>query len=131
MLSFPCLQVIGVLLRMDLTQYLVNAQNPDPNIRGQAQECLTRAEQESLPVYLVSLVTELGNESKPAESRQMAGILLKNTMTSRDDEKKKRLEQQWTGLPPDTKAAVKAAVLQTLESATKEARQTAAQVSLL
>ena len=113
---------------MDLTQFLVNAQNPDTNLRSQAQQALQQAEDSNLPVYLVSLVTELGNASKPPEARQMAGILLKNTMTSRDEEKKKKLELQWMALPQDTKGAVKQAVLGTLESETKEARQTAAQV---
>lgn len=113
---------------MDLTPFLVNAQAVDPRVRQQAQEALTRAEAENLPVYLVCLVTELGNDTKPPEARQMAGLLLKNTMTSRDEEKKKRLELQWVALPPDTKTAVRNAVLATLESNTREARQTAAQV---
>eukprot|EP00906_Rhabdomonas_costata_P035092 RCo049324 len=113
---------------MDLTQFLVGAQSLDHTLREQAQTALRNAEEANLPVFLVSLVTELANDLKPAESRQMAGLILKNTMTSKDEEKRRRLESQWMALDASTKTAVKNQVLQTLESNTKEARLTAAQV---
>jgi len=76
---------------MDLTQYLVGAQSLDQNIREQSQVALRNAEESNLPVFLVSLVSELANDHKPPESRQMAGLILKNTMTSKDEEKKKTI----------------------------------------
>eukprot|EP00996_Jenningsia_fusiforme_P001236 NODE_212_length_2726_cov_70.298468_g194_i0.p1 GENE.NODE_212_length_2726_cov_70.298468_g194_i0~~NODE_212_length_2726_cov_70.298468_g194_i0.p1 ORF type:complete len:845 (+),score=176.99 NODE_212_length_2726_cov_70.298468_g194_i0:58-2592(+) len=113
---------------MDLTAFLINAQSPDEKTRNAAQEALVRAEEQNLVVFLVSLVTELANDGKPGPARQMAGLILKNTMTSKDEEKKARLEQQWIALDDNTKQAIKHEVLKTLESHTKEARQTAAQV---
>lgn len=113
---------------MDLTAALTAAQSLDGPTRQQGTQQLQAAEESNLPVFLVSLVTILADETKPSAARQLAGLLLKNTTTSRDEEKQKKLEQQWLNLDNNTKAAIKQQVVVTLDSSVKEARQTAAQV---
>lgn len=79
-------------------------------------------------MFLVQLVVELADDSKPAQARQMAGILLKNTLTSKDETKQMQLHLQWKQLPEDIKKRVRVQVLNALHSSTKEARRVAAQV---
>jgi importin subunit beta-1 len=70
----------------------------------------------------------LGNETKPIESRQVAGIILKNHLESKDARKKQQLHLQWRNLNNDFKNQVKNELLKTLHSKIKEARKISAQV---
>ena len=58
----------------------------------------------------------------------MAGILLKNTLTSKDEVKRELLEKQWISLSIEVKDKIKYQILQTLHSSNSEARKTTAQV---
>jgi importin subunit beta-1 len=82
-------------------------------------------------MFLVNLVLELANDQKPTQARQMAGIILKNTLTSKDEKKQMQLHLQWKQLPEDIKKQVRVQVINALHSSTKEARRVAAQVCLL
>lgn len=115
-------------MNVDFTQLLINSQNADINVRKQAEEYLRKAQESNLPMFLVNLVVELANDSKPPQSRQMAGIILKNTLESKDENKRKTLQKQWKQLNEEVKKQVRFQVLSTLHSNTKEARKTAAQV---
>lgn len=65
---------------LDITSALQNAQNPEPTIRNQAEEQLSSFRLKDLASYLLSLASELANNQKPAESRQISGLLLKNSL---------------------------------------------------
>ncbi len=80
-------------------------------------------------MFLVNLVVELADENKPNSSRQMAGILLKNTLTSKDENKFKQLKIQWQNLDEEIKKKVEVQILNTLHSSSKEARRISALVN--
>ena len=73
---------------LDITSALQNAQNPDPTIRNQAEEQLSSLRSTDPSSYLLSLASELVNNQKPATSRQIAGLLLKNSLDAPSDAKK-------------------------------------------
>eukprot|EP01060_Flectonema_neradi_P037917 TRINITY_DN7791_c3_g2_i1.p1 TRINITY_DN7791_c3_g2~~TRINITY_DN7791_c3_g2_i1.p1 ORF type:complete len:860 (+),score=178.62 TRINITY_DN7791_c3_g2_i1:105-2684(+) len=114
----------------DLTTILLNAlRMDDPQIRTQAEAQIKAAEEGSIENYIGSLIQELGNESKPPEARQLAGVLLKNTMASRDPEARAKLEARWLQVRAETREQVKQLTIQILSSADRHARQTAAAVA--
>lgn len=75
---------------LDITSALQNAQNPDPTVRNQAEEQLSSFRSRDLASYLLSLASELANNQKPAESRQIAGLLLKNSLDAPSEANKVR-----------------------------------------
>ena len=56
----------------DITQILVNTQNPDQTVRSQAEQQLEQAKEANFSLYLSSLAKELGDEAKPSEVRRLA-----------------------------------------------------------
>lgn len=64
----------------DLSEVLQNAQSPDSNTRNQAEQQLKQFQQQNLASYLLSLATEVSNNGKPEHTRQMAGLMLKNSL---------------------------------------------------
>jgi importin subunit beta-1 len=73
---------------IDITQLLQAAQSPDPSVRGQAEASLKHLEQQNLPAFLLSLSTELANNDKPVDARRLAGLILKNTLDAKDENRK-------------------------------------------
>ena len=63
---------------------LQHAQSADAALRTQAELQLSRYQQEDYSGYIVALVSELANDSKPPETRQIAGLLLKNLLDATD-----------------------------------------------
>jgi importin subunit beta-1 len=72
----------------DITTVLRNAQNADTSIRTQAELQLQQYQQQNLPGYLLSLATELADESKPADVRQIAGLIIKNALDAPSEARK-------------------------------------------
>lgn len=68
----------------DLTPVLQHAQSADADLRKQAELQLQAYQQQDYAGYLVALVSELANDNKPPETRQIAGLLLKNLMDATD-----------------------------------------------
>lgn len=64
----------------DLTAVLQAAQSPDASQRQAAEAQLKQAEEQNAAGYLATLSGELANADKPADVRQIAGILLKNAL---------------------------------------------------
>lgn len=64
----------------DISEILQNAQSPDSNTRNQAEQQLKQYQQQNLASYLLSLATEVANDTKPEHTRQMAGLMLKNSL---------------------------------------------------
>jgi hypothetical protein len=64
----------------ELTNVLVSAQSPDAAVRQQAEQALEHLKSSQPAAYLAALAAELGGEQKPAEARQIAGLILKNAL---------------------------------------------------
>ena len=113
----------------DVTQILVNTQNPDQHVRSQAEQQLEQAKEANFSLYLSSLARELANESKQSEVRRLAGLILKNSIDSRSYQTKKSLQQKWLAqVDQNQRKEIKSMIFQTLSSPVQGIRHTAAQV---
>lgn len=74
----------------NLTQALQAAQSPDAALRNQAEQQLKQLEEQNAAAFLSALASELANSQKPADARQIAGLILKNALGATDDTKKAR-----------------------------------------
>lgn len=113
---------------MEVTQILLNAQAVDSAVRKQAEENLKQFQEQNLPSFLLSLAGELANEEKPAESRKLAGLILKNALDAKEQHRKFELVQRWVALDFSIKSQIKSFLLNTLTSPSHDARSTASQV---
>ncbi|QHO29700.1 hypothetical protein HN51_018115 [Arachis hypogaea] len=115
-------------MAMEVTQVLLNAQSIDGTVRKQSEESLRQFQEQNLPGFLVSLSGELANDDKPVDSRKLAGLILKNALDAKDENRKRELVHRWLSLDPAVKTQVKSCLLQTLSSLAADARSTATQV---
>ncbi len=113
---------------VEVTQVLVNAQSPDAGVRTTAEGQLKQFQEQNFPGFLVSLATELASSAKPADSRRLAGLVLKNALDAKEDARKRELHGRWLALDPALKQHVRDAVLSTLHSEISDVRHTAAMV---
>ena len=88
--SEPPPSAMAVQALPDLTPVLLAAQSPDAASRGAAEAQLEAARAAAPPAFLLALATELAGEAKPAASRQIAGLILKNALDAPSDAKKAR-----------------------------------------
>lgn len=115
-------------MALEVTQILINAQSPDGTTRKIAEDNLKQFQEQNLAAFLVSLSHELANNDKPADSRRLAGLILKNSLDAKEAGRKQELVARWVSLDPNVKGQIKAALSQTLSSLVADARHTAAQV---
>ncbi len=80
------------------------------------------------PVYLTALCQALSNTGNLPQARQLAGLLLKNALSSRDDQAQLQLVSRWTLLDKALHQNIEALLLQTLNDNVREIRSTAALV---
>jgi hypothetical protein len=112
---------------VDITALLVAAAQGDAAARD-AETQLTSFQQSNYPSYIASLAAELSNAQKPADSRRLAGILLKNSLDARDDARKLELQAKWGQLEGGLRSTIKTALLGTLNSDSPDVRHTASMV---
>lgn len=74
----------------DITALLQSAQNPDANLRTQAELQLKQFQEQNFPGFVFSLASELANNDKPIDARRLAGLILKNSLDAKDEKKKVR-----------------------------------------
>jgi len=74
----------------DLTPVLASAQSPDAATRHAAEAALEAARAANPPAFLLALAAQLAGEDKPAATRQIAGLILKNALDAPSDAKKVR-----------------------------------------
>ncbi|XP_028789846.1 importin subunit beta-1-like [Neltuma alba] len=115
-------------MAMEVTQVLLNAQSIDGNVRKHAEENLKQFQEQNFPGFLLSLSGELASDDKPVDSRKLAGLILKNSLDAKDENRKRELVQRWLLLDPAAKTQIKSCLLQTLSSLAVDARSTASQV---
>ena len=114
----------------DVTAILLNCMSTDPLVRDPAVAQTQQAQEQDLAGFLLALVGEIRDETKPSNSRQMASILLKNSVALklRDEKAREKLEQKWRAIPAAVRTQVKGEVLSTLSSPNKEVRYVVALV---
>lgn len=112
-----------------LSQVLFNAQSPDLNVRTHAEKWLQDAEKANYSLYAQMLAHELTSNEKQPEIRQLAGLVLKNTLTSKDDSHRSQQFQKWLQTDPTIRNGIKMGVIQTLAVPHKDVRKSAAQVA--
>ena len=112
----------------DITAILQATQSHDANARVAAEAQLKAAQESNFPGFLTSLAGEIANEQKPPTTRQLAGLLLKNSLDARDENRKAELVEKWLQQDPTIRNQIKGAVWNTLSSSDPTVRHTSAQV---
>ena len=74
----------------DLTAVLASAQSPDAATRQAAEASLKAASEADPAAFLAALAAELAGEGRPPETRQIAGLILKNALDAPSEAKKVR-----------------------------------------
>ncbi|VFQ90988.1 unnamed protein product [Cuscuta campestris] len=115
-------------MAMEITNFLISAQSADAKTRTEAEATLSQFKEQNLPVFLLSLAVELSNDSKPTESRRLAGLVLKNSLDAKESSRKEHLVQQWTAIDISIKSQIKNLLLNTLKSSVRDASHTSSQV---
>ena len=113
---------------VDITRALLAAQDPDQNVRHQAEQQIAYFQEQNYSGFLGSLAYELANAEKPPESRRLAGIVLKNNLDAKDDARKAALVARWEGVDAPLRANIRAALLSGLAMEPQEVRGTVALV---
>jgi len=109
-----------------LTELLLATLDPSKNAQAEAQ--IRQAEQASVDQYFTALAQELANTEKPVVARQLAGLLLKNTLASKDPAKDRDLKARWANLPAASRNLVKEATTSALISPQTDVGKASAQV---
>lgn len=109
---------------VEVTQLLLHAQDPDVNIRTQAESKISQFQDQNYPGFLASLAAELSSTAKPADSRRLAGLVLKNTLDAKDEARKAELQARWGAVDAGLKNQIKEALLSTLQMEPQEVRHT-------
>ncbi|MEW5305276.1 MAG: hypothetical protein WDW38_005680 [Sanguina aurantia] len=111
---------------VDLSAALKAALSADAAARQNAESQLVGFRDQNLASYLASLIAELNNDTRDADVRQIAGVMLKNTVDAHDDARKKELQARWVAVDPNLKQHIRDMLLQCLHSAVSEVRKIAA-----
>lgn len=106
---------------MDAATLLANSLSPDNAIRQDATAQLQRAVQENYAGYMLTLASELANESQESHIRNAAGIAIKNALTGKETATQQDLLEKWRQLDATTRNQLKSFCLQALNSADKRA----------
>ena len=95
-----------------VTDIMLNLANPDPSIQKPAEAMVAAAKEADLAGFLIACLGELRDEAKPSVARQMAGIVLKNSVALhlKDNAARQELEAKWTALPAAVRTQVKSEV---------------------
>ena len=100
----------------DITTIVQQTQSPDATARVAAEAQLKTAQEANYDGFLTSLAGEIANEQKPAETRRLAGLILKNALDARDEGRKAELQARWLLVDANTRGLIKAAVWSMLGS---------------
>lgn len=75
--------------------FLLQAQSPDQRVRAAAESELVRLEVGNYAQFVIELVSLLADEDSPVQARQLAGILLKNSLSGRFGTLKESASERW------------------------------------
>ncbi|ODQ66255.1 ARM repeat-containing protein [Nadsonia fulvescens var. elongata DSM 6958] len=114
---------------MDIGQVLENAiLNPDQQIRAESEAQLADAAQNHYVPYLGMLTQTLGSSEQKTEVRMLAGIALKNQISSKDNKVKLDQAQRWVMLESELKSQIKSTAVEALKSTDDRVASAAAQL---
>ena len=113
---------------MDLSVILHAAQSPDKAQREQAEATLQQYEKDSFGPFAGALAQALNDETKDPNSRQLAGLQLKNMLTARDDALKADKALRWLALDAAMRTPIKTCAMGALKSPAPQAAAAGAQV---
>lgn len=102
--------------------------NPDPSKRQEAEQQLNDAAANHFVEYLSLLTAALNNNEAKTEVRMLAGIGLKNQLTSKDPKVRDQQHQRWLLLPTSQRQSVKEFSLQALLTENDRVANSAAQL---
>ncbi|CCW67619.1 unnamed protein product [Phytomonas sp. Hart1] len=113
-----------------ITDIITALGSPDPSVRIPAEQAVNHAKETDLSGFILAVLQEFRDESKPPFVRNMAGTLLKNAVAPslREVASRKLLEQKWASLRADVRQRVKEQVLITLGCPSREVRNVAANI---
>lgn len=113
-------------MSQSISDIMIALGSMDNTVRVPAEQIVNDARENDLANFLVGLVKELRDESRPAASRQMAGVVLKNSIAfdAREEARKLELEARWRNLDAATRTYVKGELMQSLESTELKVRMT-------
>ncbi|EEB16196.1 importin beta, putative [Pediculus humanus corporis] len=99
---------------MHLIQILDRTVSGDKNELEAALTFLEQAAQTNLPEFIKTLSDILHHGGNSPVVRMAAGLQLKNTLTSKDQNLKTQYQQRWLSFPEDTRAYIKNNILASL-----------------
>ena len=85
-------------------------------IDPQAEQTIKEWEKQNFSEFIGALAQELATEGKPVQARQLAGLLLKNSLQAIDDTLQKEKHQRWTSLDAQFRDSVKVPLLGAIRS---------------
>lgn len=112
---------------MDLQQVLRAAGVADLATRTEAERQLQVFEERDYPNFLLQLVAALANDALDVASRQLAGLVLKNSISAQDLGLQQQKEARWASMPPQVQQQLQNGLLTALTGQAAPARTVAAQ----
>ncbi|KAI6182665.1 Importin-beta protein [Aphelenchoides bicaudatus] len=103
----------------ELLAILSRTISSDPTDQQRALSYIEQASQQNFPEFVKQLSTILANTQNVAFARQAAGLQLKNTLASNDDDRRLVYQQRWLALPEDIRNYVKQCITATLGTETR------------
>lgn len=114
---------------MEFGDILENAiLSSDPAKRSQAEQQLSILANENVVMYLGLLIDSLANEAQKTEVRMLAGIALKNQLTSKDPTTRQFQAEQWIAIEAANKHQIKSTALKCLLTTDDRVANSAAQL---
>ncbi|KAL3183978.1 hypothetical protein MRX96_006296 [Rhipicephalus microplus] len=103
---------------MDLTTILEKTVSPDKNALEAAQRYLEQAAQTNLTEFLRSLSEVLQGANNSPVAPMAAGLQIKNSLTSKDNELRTQYQQCWLSFPQEARMYIKNNILSALGTET-------------
>lgn len=114
---------------MDVAEILLSAQSAVQSVRQQAESVLASACESDFAGFATTLATHLASEAADAESRRLAGLILKNNVDSKDRNVRATYHARWMQLDnAQLRPGIRACLMQALSSPAPQPRRAAAQV---
>ncbi|KAH6575430.1 hypothetical protein BASA60_005017 [Batrachochytrium salamandrivorans] len=101
---------------MSIAELLENTLSPTQTIREDATNKLNSYAAENFPHYLGLLCQELTGQQTSMDVRKSAGLILKNSLSSRDPIRQTEMSVRWMAIDPGFRAQVKTAILHNIAS---------------
>eukprot|EP01006_Ploeotia_vitrea_P034310 TRINITY_DN65737_c5_g2_i4.p1 TRINITY_DN65737_c5_g2~~TRINITY_DN65737_c5_g2_i4.p1 ORF type:complete len:893 (-),score=494.38 TRINITY_DN65737_c5_g2_i4:214-2850(-) len=114
--------------QVNLPVLLKAAMGGDQNARQQAEQQLKQLEAQHYEFYAVSLAQLLNAHQSDEHVAQLAGLLLKNTLVTRNEVLQQQLAQRWMTVRQDHRLKIRQFTMQALASPKKGVRMAAATV---